>query len=168
MVQLSHYQVLSVEMFLTDIQSEDRAGPCLILLPFHAIVCIDIWMSLTKPVKIEKALTFCTIVVASSSMSSSLWSRRYRASFCFSCTQTHTHILFKAADRPRGRPEERQRKRRNRGTSHQAVAELVCLRDGLLYSLLSNTQGDCERLCHTVSWNHTEGHLLDIKHQFWA
>lgn len=37
------------------------------------------------------------MVVASSSMSSSLWSRRYRASFCFSYTHRHTHrhILFK-------------------------------------------------------------------------
>ena len=49
------------------------------------------------------------------------------------------------------RERERERKKRNRRMSHQAVTELVCLSDGLLYSLLSNTQGDCERLCHTVS-----------------
>lgn len=42
--------------------------------------------------------------------------------------------------------------------SHQAVTELLCFRDGLLYSLLSNTQGDCECLSHTVSWDHIHRH----------
>lgn len=40
-------------------------------------------------------LTFSTIVLASSSTSSPLCSRRYRASFWFSCwTHTHTHTSY--------------------------------------------------------------------------
>ena len=46
------------------------------------IIWCDTKMSYPKP-------TLCTMVVASSSIRSSLWSRRYRASFCFSYTHTH-------------------------------------------------------------------------------
>ncbi len=86
------------------------------------------------------------------------------------------HDCVPLIQRPRGRGEERRdvrghdresgdgkegneeqmekrigRHREEEEGSHQAVTELLCLSDGLLYSLLSDTQGDCERLCHTVS-----------------